>query len=183
MNYKKMIIMVMTSIVIIISCEKEDTNNNISAKENTISNIIGENPDMSLVAFKSSESTSSGYEYIELIGHSEINIPDCRYFAITIYASSIAEKTYIIPEYTSGYVYENASGYAIGYYSASPSNTVTDWFYSQYVAGAKGIVTISNLTNDIVEGSYDMTLVSFKDRTKTMKFKGNFNASLGSYSN
>lgn len=174
--------MIMITIVIIISCKKEETNTTVS-KVNTVSDIIGDNSDMSLVAVKSSASTVSGFEYIELIGYSEINNPDCRYFAITIYAPSIQTMTYFVPEYTPGYVYDNASGYAIGYYSKSPANEVTDWYSSQYISGTSGSVTISGLSGDHVRGSYNLTLVSFKDKTKKLNLKGNFQANIASLNN
>jgi len=174
MNYKRIVIMIITVIVIIISCKKEETSLPVS-KESSVSVLQGNNTELPLVAVRSS---ASGFEYIELIGHSEINNPDCKYFAITIYASSITNKTYTVPEYNPGYVYDSSSGYALAYYSKTPSNEVTDWYASQYIHGAGGSVTISGVSGDRVEGSYDLILVSFKDRTKTLNLKGNFRANI-----
>jgi hypothetical protein len=177
MDYKKILIVITTMVIVIISCKKEESYNNSSK------GTVSKNPDMTFVAVKSSASNTSDFEYVELIGHSEINNPDCRYFAITIYAPSIGTKTYSVPEYNPGYTYDNAFGYAIGYYSLSPSNAVTDWYSSQYISGASGSVTISGLSGDKVQGSYDLTLVSFKDKTKKLSLKGNFQANIASLNN
>jgi|WetSurMetagenome_2_1015567.scaffolds.fasta_scaffold02134_3 hypothetical protein len=179
MNYKRIVIMIITVIVIIISCKKEETSITVS-KENSVSDLQGNNTEMPLVAVRSS---ASGFEYIELIGHSEINNPDCKYFAITIYASSITNRTYTVPEYNPGYIYDNTSGYALAYYSKTPSSEVTDWYSSQYIQGAGGSVTISGMSGDRVRGSYDLTLVSFRDRSKTLSLKGNFEANIASTDN
>jgi hypothetical protein len=179
MNYKRIVIMIITVIVIIISCKKEETGITVS-KENPVSDLQGNNSEMPLVAVRSS---ASGFEYIELIGHSEINNPDCKYFAITIYASSITNRTYTVPEYNPGYVYDNASGYALAYYSKTPPSEVTDWYSSQYIQGAGGSVTISGISGDQVRGSYNLTLVSFRDRSKTLNLKDNFEANIASTDN
>jgi hypothetical protein len=182
MNYKRIVIVIITIIVIIIACKKDETSITVS-NENTLSDLSGNNSEMPLVAVRSSASASSGFEYIELIGHSENNNTECKYFAITIYASSITNRTYTVPEYNPGYVYDNTSGYALAYYSKTPPSEVTDWYSSQYIQGAGGSVTISGISGDRVRGSYDLTLVSFKDRTKTLNLKGNFEVKIASTDN
>jgi hypothetical protein len=102
---------------------------------------------------------------------------------MSIYASSIETRTYEVPEYTAGFEYENASGYAVGYYSSGSSNAVSDWYSSQYTPGASGSITISGISGDVVRGTYNLTLVSFKDNTKQMNLTGDFEAKIKSSDN
>jgi hypothetical protein len=169
--------MILTIVVFIISCKKEESYNNDS-KGATIKNA-----ELQFVAVKSSEATGSDFEYIELIGHSEINDPDYKYFAMSIYAPSIETKTYDIPEYVMGFKYENTSAYAVGYYSSSSSNAVSDWYSSQYIPGAGGSITISGISGSVIKGTYNLTLVNYKDATKQVKLTGDFEAKITSLNN
>lgn len=177
MNYRKILIVVMTIIVIIMSCKKEESYTNDSKVTSS------KNQDIAFVAVKSTSSAASDPEFIQLIGNSDINSPDSRYFAISVFANTLQTKTYTIPEYSPGFVYDNSSDYATGYFSLSPSNVITDWYSSQYIPGAYGSVTISSLSGDRVEGAYDLTLVSYNDETKTINLKGNFIANIASTDN
>lgn len=176
--------MIVALSAIAVSCEKEEINRHPSDKGTLTSNIADNDCNMTVMAFKSAATTIPKYEYIEVIGHSVLEkTTDYNYFAITIYASSITAKTYNVPDYSSGYTYDNTTGFATGYFFTGTSNTVTNWYYSQYIHGATGTVTISSITDSTVYGSYDMTLVNWKDSTKTLKFNGNFQTSLTSYEN
>jgi hypothetical protein len=179
MNYKRIIFMIMITIVIIISCNKEEEGITAS-KGNSAADKTGDNTEMQLVAIKSQATVSTGYEYVQLIGHSEANNPDCRYFAISIYSRSVTTGTYQVPEYTPGYSYDNTAGFVTGYFSLTPSIEVTDWYSSQYIPGAGGSVSISSLSGDRIIGSYNLVLVSYKDRTKKLNLKGNFSANFAS---
>jgi hypothetical protein len=183
MNYSKILLMLAALIVAALSCNKDDvyrsSENRAIASDNTVTD--GE---LIVRAIKSSPATAPDNEYIEIIGHSEnAKTNSSEYFSITIYAPSIVAKTYVVPEYSDGYSYGNATDYVTGYYAAGTSNEVADWYYSQYKQGATGTVTISGINGSEVSGSYDLTLVSGSDGTKTLKFNGSFHTGLISFEN
>jgi hypothetical protein len=183
MKYSKILLMVAALIVAALSCNKDDvyrsSENRAIASDNTVTD--GE---MVVVALKSSPVAAPASEYIEIIGHSEnAKSNSSEYFSITIYAPSIASKTYVVPGYTDGYSYDNATEYVTAYYAAGTTNEVADWYYSQYKQGAIGTVTISAINGSEVSGSYDMTLVSCNDNTKSFKLNGSFHTGLTSFEN
>jgi hypothetical protein len=183
MKYSKIFLMIAALIVAALSCNKDDvyrsSENRPIASENTVTD--GE---LVVRAIKSTPATAPDNEYIEIIGHSEnAKTNSSEYFSITIYAPSIAAKTYVVPGYTDGYSYDNATEYVTGYYAAGTSNEVADWYYSQYKQGAIGTVTISGINGSEVSGSYDITLVSCNDNTKTFKLNGSFHTGLTSFEN
>jgi hypothetical protein len=182
MKYARLALIIITLLGITNACEKYDIrSSNIMTVSVNNSYHQGE---MSIHAIKSTSVPITEYETLEIIGsgkNAELN--SSEYFSIILYASSLIERTYTIPEYSLNYNYNLSEGFATGYYAKGPLNHVEDWYCSQFKLGAGGSVTITKITNKIVSGTYNMKLTDGTDSNKSLKLSGSFQTELSKLEN
>lgn len=116
------------------------------------------------------------YEYIAISGiDGDLDSDNYNTLVLTVYAEKLSKNTYVVPAIENADEYDYFKGYAMGtYFTMKDSAT----YVSYNEKNSKGSVTIEELSSNNVKGTFDIVLTDTKDESKTLHFKGNFNAKI-----
>jgi len=163
--------------IALFSCSKDDGDSTPSATEGQLTaEINGSNTTFQVYATK--VVTEEDGTVIYIFGTST---DGQKSFALWVLANSVTARTYPIPSYSEGYEYDTQTGYGMGMYWEGTAQTVDEEWVSFEIEGSSGSITITDISNTNVKGTFDLTMVNLGNQTSTMDFNGSFNANFLTY--